>query len=122
MWSKHEPISSALQHFPTNLDRLDATPFGSVRVTRIGRKAPQRRVPIIETRRNACCDFFVPRRRLGRDPFLNLFEKLPSCRVGVQAWAAARHQARDLAAMGHKVKLVPQQNVKPALGNGASPT
>jgi transposase len=55
----------------------------------------------------------VLRRRLTRSQLLKLFEKLPPCLVGMEACASAHHWARELAALGHEVKLMPAQYVKP---------
>lgn len=51
----------------------------------------------------------VLRRRLSRGQLLKLFEKLPPCLVGMEACASAHHWARELAALGHEVKLMPPQ-------------
>jgi transposase len=55
----------------------------------------------------------VLRRRLTRGQLLKLFEKLPPCLVGMEACASAHHWARELVALGHEVKLMPAQYVKP---------
>ncbi len=54
----------------------------------------------------------VLRRRLARGQLLKQFEKLPPCLVGMEACASAHHWARELAALGHEVKLMPPQYVK----------
>ena len=60
----------------------------------------------------------VLRRRLTRGQLLKLFEKLPSCLIGMEACASAHHWARELAALGHEVKLMPAQYVKPYVKRG----
>lgn len=55
----------------------------------------------------------VLRRRLTRGQLLKLFEKLPPCLIGMEACASAHHWARELVALGHEVKLMPAQYVKP---------
>ena len=60
----------------------------------------------------------VLRRRLTRGQLLKLFEKLPPCLVGMEACASAHHWARELAALGHEVKLMPAQYVKPYVKRG----
>jgi len=60
----------------------------------------------------------VLRRRLTRGQLLKLFEKLPPCLVGMEACASAHHWARELAALGHEVKLMPPQYVKPYVKRG----
>lgn len=55
----------------------------------------------------------VLRRRLTRSQLVKLFEKLPPCLVGMEACASAHHWARELTALGHEVKLMPPQYVKP---------
>ena len=60
----------------------------------------------------------VLRRRLTRGQLLKLFEKLPPCLIGMEACASAHHWARELAALGHEVKLMPAQYVKPYVKRG----
>jgi len=60
----------------------------------------------------------VLRRRLTRGQLLKLFEKLPSCLIGMEACASAHHWARELAGLGHEVKLMPAQYVKPYVKRG----
>ncbi|GGB58417.1 IS110 family RNA-guided transposase [Blastomonas aquatica] len=60
----------------------------------------------------------VLRRKLSRGQLLKLFEKLPPCLVGMEACASAHHWARELAALGHQVKLMPPQYVKPYVKRG----
>jgi transposase len=55
----------------------------------------------------------ILRRKLRRRQVLGFFEKLPSTRVGIEACGGAHHWARELAALGHEVKLLPPQYVKP---------
>ena len=38
---------------------------------------------------------------------------LPSCLVGMEACASAHYWARELQALGHKVRLIPPQYVRP---------
>lgn len=40
------------------------------------------------------------------------FEKLPPCLVGMEACATAHHWARELAKLGHTVRLMPASYVK----------
>ena len=53
------------------------------------------------------------RRRLGRHQLIDYFAKLPPCLIGVEACSAAHHWARELSRLGHSVKLIPPQYVKP---------
>ena len=50
---------------------------------------------------------------LKRSQVLVYFAKRPPCLVGIEACASAHHWARQLAALGHQVKLIPPQYVKP---------
>lgn len=54
----------------------------------------------------------VVRRRLRRAQVLAFFEKQASCLVGIEACATAHHWAREIAALGHEVKLMPAKYVK----------
>jgi len=56
------------------------------------------------------------RRKLRRGELLRFFEKLPPCLVGMEACAGAHHWARQIAAFGHEVKLMPPAYVKPYVG------
>ena len=55
----------------------------------------------------------VERKELKRKNVLAYFEalKLP-CLVGLEACASAHHWAREIAKLGHTVKLIPAQRVK----------
>jgi transposase len=53
------------------------------------------------------------RRRLSRHELLSYFAKLPPCLVGMEACSAAHHWGRELSRLGHSVRLIPPQYVKP---------
>jgi transposase len=55
----------------------------------------------------------VVRRKLSRSRVLDYFGKLEPCLVGIEACATAHHWAREIGALGHEVKLMPPQYVKP---------
>jgi transposase len=55
----------------------------------------------------------VLKRRLAREKVREFFADLPPCLVGLEACAAAHHRARELAKLGHEVRLMPPQHVKP---------
>ena len=55
----------------------------------------------------------VVRRRLARSQLLGFFGKLPPCIVGMEACSSAHHWARELTRIGHEVRLIPPQYVKP---------
>lgn len=55
----------------------------------------------------------VLQKRLTRARLLPFFEKLPPCLVGIEACATSHFWARELAKLGHDVKLMPAQYVKP---------
>ena len=52
-------------------------------------------------------------RQLRRSQVLPIFEKLDACLVGMEACATAHHWAREIAKLGHEVKLMPARYVKP---------
>lgn len=60
----------------------------------------------------------APRRRLSRGQVLKLFEKLPACLVGMEVCASSHYWACELVALGHGVKLMPAQYVKPYAKRG----
>jgi transposase len=53
------------------------------------------------------------RRQLRRPQVLVFFAKLPPCLIGIEACATAHYWARELAALGHQVRLRPPSYVKP---------
>jgi transposase len=55
----------------------------------------------------------VVRKKLKRDQVLAYFSTLPPCLVGMEACASAHHWARKLQELGHSVKLIAPQFVKP---------
>lgn len=55
----------------------------------------------------------VLRRQVRRAQLLSTVAQLPSCRVAMEACASAHFWARQFLALGHQVKLIPPQYVKP---------
>ena len=55
----------------------------------------------------------VLRKRLGRKAMVDFFAKLPPTVIGIEACGASHHWARVLAPLGHEVKLIAPQHVKP---------
>lgn len=55
----------------------------------------------------------VLRRKLARADMIAFFTKQSPCVVGMEACSSAHHWARLLAKMGHAVRLIPPQYVKP---------
>lgn len=53
------------------------------------------------------------RRQLRRQQVLPFFRKQPACLVGMEACATSHHWAREIAALGHEVRLMPPHYVKP---------
>lgn len=60
----------------------------------------------------------VVRRKLTRGRVLAFFEKLTPCLVGIEACNTSHHWARELIALGHDVRLMPAQYVKPYVKRG----
>lgn len=55
----------------------------------------------------------VLRKKLSRDQVATFFVRLEPCLIGMEACGSAHHWARKLQAMGHTVKLMAPQFVKP---------
>src|SRR4029079_17404814 len=55
----------------------------------------------------------VLRKRLRRGQVLAFFSRIPRCVVGLEACATSHYWARELGALGHEVRLMPAQYVKP---------
>ena len=53
------------------------------------------------------------RKRLSKDGFAKFFVNRPPCRVVMEACGTAHHWARTFQALGHEVKLLPPQHVRP---------
>ena len=57
----------------------------------------------------------VKKRMLRRHQVLQFFAQLPPCLIGIEACASANYWGRELRGMGHEVKLISPQHVKPYL-------
>ena len=55
----------------------------------------------------------VLRKQLRRDQMMAFFVNLPPCLIGMEACASAHHWARKLQGLGHTVRLISPQFVKP---------
>src|SRR5918994_829369 len=53
------------------------------------------------------------RKKLSRGKVLEFFANLPACLIGMEACGGAHHWARELTKLGHEVRLMPPQYVKP---------
>jgi transposase len=63
-----------------------------------------------------CCNEhgkMIRKKVLRRTGVLKYFANLPACLVGMEACASANYFGRELAALGHQVKVMPPQYVKP---------
>lgn len=58
-------------------------------------------------------DKAVLRKQLRRDQVAPFFANLPPCLIGIEACSSAHHWARKLQALGHTVRLMAPQFVKP---------
>ena len=59
------------------------------------------------------CEQPVLRRKLGRKAMVSFFTKLSPTVVGLEACGGSHHWARVLSGLGHEVRLLPPQYVKP---------
>lgn len=57
----------------------------------------------------------VLKKTLRRKQLLEYFANLESCLVGLEACSNSHHWGRELIKLGHTVKLIPAQHVKPYL-------
>jgi transposase len=55
----------------------------------------------------------IMRKKLRRAQVIAFFADLPPCLIGMEACASAHYWARELRALGHEVRLIPPQYVKP---------
>ncbi|MBY3228525.1 IS110 family transposase [Rhizobium laguerreae] len=59
-------------------------------------------------------------RKLRRSEVLPFFEKLSPCIVAMEACGSAHHWGREISALGHEVRILPAQYVKPFVIRGKS--
>ena len=64
----------------------------------------------------------VLRKKLRRRQVIEFFAKLPPTQVGMEACGGAHHWAREIGALGHEVKLLPAQRVKPYVARNKNDT
>lgn len=57
----------------------------------------------------------VKKRMLRRHQVLQFFAQLPPCRIGMEACSGSNYWGRELKKLGHEIKLIPPQYVKPYL-------
>jgi transposase len=60
----------------------------------------------------------VLRRKLSRGEVLRFFEAQPKMLVGIEACGTGHYWAREIAALGHEVRLLPPTYVKPYVKRG----
>jgi transposase len=60
----------------------------------------------------------VVRRQMRRDKVMKFFAELAPCTVGIEACSSAHYWGREIAALGHTVKLMPPAYVKPYVKRG----
>jgi transposase len=60
----------------------------------------------------------VVRRQVRRAQVTLFFRNLAPCLIGMEACGTSHHWARELTALGHEVKLMPAQYVKPYVKRG----
>lgn len=58
------------------------------------------------------------RKQLRRSQVMEFFAGLAPCMVGIEACGSAHYWAREIAALGHEVKLMPPSYVKPYVKRG----
>lgn len=57
-------------------------------------------------------------RKLRRQDLRAFFEKLSPCLVGMEACGSSHHWAREISSIGHDVRILPAQQVKPFVVRG----
>jgi transposase len=53
------------------------------------------------------------RKQLRRVQVLDYFKSIAPCLIGIEACGSSHYWARELSQLGHQVKLIPAQFVKP---------
>jgi transposase len=62
----------------------------------------------------------IVRRSLRRAQVIPFFSKLAPCLIGMEACGTSHYWARELASLGHEVRLMPPAYVKPYVKRGKS--
>ncbi len=57
-------------------------------------------------------------RKIRRHDLLAFFEKLDPCLVGMEACGSSHYWAREISSLGHEVRILPAQRVKPFVIRG----
>ncbi len=57
----------------------------------------------------------VLRKTLRRDRMIAFFTQLTPCLIGIEACGSSHYWARELTRLGHTVRIIPPQRVKPYL-------
>jgi len=55
----------------------------------------------------------IARKQLRRNQMLSFFAKLEPCLIGMEACGSAHYWSRELTGLGHTVRLMSPQHVKP---------
>ncbi|MDE9586120.1 IS110 family transposase, partial [Citrobacter braakii] len=61
------------------------------------------------------CERVVLRKTLRRSQMLTFFTRLEPCLIGIEACGSSHYWARELTRLGHTVRIIPPQFVKPYL-------
>ncbi|MEM9432038.1 MAG: hypothetical protein AAGA32_21605 [Pseudomonadota bacterium] len=56
--------------------------------------------------------------QVRRSQALSFFSRLGPCLIGMDTGSGAHHRARELASLGHEVRLMPAAQVKPCVKRG----
>ena len=62
----------------------------------------------------------VMRIKVSRNQLVRQLVNLPPCLVGLEAGSGSHHVARQIQSLGHDVRLIPAQYVKPFLNETAT--
>jgi transposase len=57
-------------------------------------------------------------RKIRRADLMGFFSKLPPCVVAMEACGSSHYWAREISALGHDVRILPAQHVKPFVSRG----
>src|SRR5438105_2288949 len=104
------PMTASMCQSGSVIDPLEPEGASTMQITTIGLDLAKNVFQVHGVNRHGKVEL---RKQLKRDQVTAFFANLPACLIGVEACSSAHHWARKLQALGHTVRLMAPQFVKP---------